>query len=108
MEEGRGLTDESEYGNSVIHVTAGDWQFRWEEEEDSSQKGECQPSLIVSTANGHGEARTILQIGPRMGPRVKVGSGREGGRRIFRPLMTTSRTGYQRRSTTRQGGLTWN
>jgi hypothetical protein len=38
-----------------------------------------------------------------MGPRVKVGSGSDGGRRIFRPLMTTSRTDRQRQSTKREG-----
>jgi hypothetical protein len=38
-----------------------------------------------------------------MGPRVKVGSGSEGGRNIFRPLMTTSRTDHQRHPIKRNG-----
>jgi hypothetical protein len=94
-----GRTDKAEYGDSVVHVTSRDWQLGWEEEEDSSQKSECEPSLIVSSANGRGNGHTILQIGPRIGPRVKVGSGSEGGRKIFRPLMTTSRTDHERLST---------
>lgn len=53
-------------------------------------------------------SRTILQIGPRIGPRVKVGSGREGGRKIFRPLTTTSRTTSQYVLTKAQVKLTWN
>jgi hypothetical protein len=98
-----GRTDKAEYGDSVVHVTSRDWQLGWEEEEDSSQKSECQPGLIVSEAKVEVAEHTILQIGPRMGPRVKVGSGSDGGRRIFRPLMTTSRTDRQRQSTKREG-----
>jgi hypothetical protein len=39
-----------------------------------------------------------------MGPRVKVGSGSEGGRKIFRPLITTSKTMGQYRPV-RSGGM---
>jgi hypothetical protein len=101
--EREGCTDEAEYGDSVVHITSRDWQLRWEEEEDSSEKCKCQPSLIVSSAKTGGDGHTILQMGPRIGPRVKVGSGSEGGRRIFRPLMTTSRTNHQQHLIKRDG-----
>lgn len=52
------------------------------------------------------DGRTKLQMGPRIGPRVNVGSGNEGGRRIFRPRTTTSKTVHQR-ETIKQGTETY-
>jgi hypothetical protein len=95
IRKGLRLTNDAQDGDGVVHVGAVDRELRGEKEEDSGEGGEDEPNLgdvLIMPLSGDVGKLTTLQTGPRIGPRLQVGSGSEAGRRMLRPRRSTRRT----------------